>query len=155
LIGTVTECLEQLRGHGIDPASIPLNDRGEITDVEAARRLFEDQRRYERLNFPLRSTFYVPFSEDVLLGKGTPIQNHAGNKKLRQLVSDHIKLYDKSQRGEKKAIALGIIDTIRQRGGLFLKQDVSNWTRVNDDVARLKVTAAFRTYRQSQKLYDD
>ena len=144
-IGTVKECLEKLRGHGIDPASIPLNDKGEITDVEECRRLIEEQRRYERLNFPLRSTIHVPYSQDVLLGKGTPIQNHAGNKRLRQLISEHIKQYDKSQRGEKKALALEIVETIRQRGGLFLKQDGSAWSRVDDDVARLKVTAAFRT----------
>ena len=153
--GTVKECLEKLRGHGIDPASIPLNDNGEVTDVEECHRLIEEQRRYERLNFPLRSTIHVPFCEDVLLGKGTPIQNHTGNKRLRQLISEHIKQYDRSQRGEKKAIALDIIETIRQRGGFFLKQDGNTWSRVDDEVARLKVTAAFRTYRQSLKLYDD
>ena len=123
--------------------------------MKECRGLMEAQRRYERLNFPLRSTFFVPFSQDVLLGKGTPFQNHPGNKRLRQLIADHIKHYDKSQRGEKKDIALEIIGDIRQSGGLFLKQDGSKWTRVNDNVARLKVTAAFRTYRQSQKLCDD
>ena len=89
------------------------------------------------------------------MGKGTPIQNHTGNQRLRQLISEHIKQYDRSQRGEKKAIALDIIETIRQRGGFFLKQDGNTWSRVEDEVARLKVTAAFRTYRQSLKLYDD
>ena len=154
-IGTVKVCLEKLRGHGIDPTSIPLDEKGEITDVEECRRSIEEQRRYERLNFPLRSTIHVPFCEDVLLGKGTPIQNHTGNKRLRLLVAEHIKQYDKSQRGEKKTLALEIVETIRQRGGFFLKQDGSAWTRVDADVARLKVTAAFRTYRQSLKGYDD
>ena len=146
--------LEELRRHGIDPDSIPLGENGEITDLEEARQSMEAQRKYERLNFPLRSTFYVPFSADVLLGKGTPFQNHPGNKRLRQLISDHIKQYDKSRKGEKKAIARGIIDIIRQSGGLFLRQDGSIWTRVNDDVARLKATAAFRTYRQSLRVDD-
>ena len=115
----------------------------------------EEQRRRERLNFPLRSTVFVPASMDVLLGKGTPFQNHPGNIRLRELISDHIKHYDKAQRGEKKAIALGIIDAIRQSGGLFLKQDGGAWSRVTDEVARLKVTAAFRTFRHSLKLSDD
>ena len=126
-----------------------------MTDLEDAHRRLEARRRYERLNFPLRNTILVPFSQDVLYGKGTPFQNHPGNKRLRQLIADQIKQYDKSQRGEKKAIALGIIETIRQSGGLFLKQDGSKWTRVNNDAARLKVTAAFRTFRQARKKDED
>lgn len=63
---------------------------------------------------------------------------------------------DKAGKTEKKTIAMGIIDTIRQSGGLFLKQDGGKlWSRVNDDVARLKVTATFRSYRQSQRQTDN
>ena len=97
----------------------------------------------------------MPFSQDVLFGKGTPFQNHPGNMRFRELIADHIKQYDKSQKKEKKDIAFGIIDTIRQSGGLFLKQDGGLWTRVNDEVARLKVTAAFRTFRHSLRHCDD
>lgn len=137
--GTVQNCLEVLQGHGINPTCIPINDKGEMTDLVEERQRIEAQRRYERLNFPLRSSFYVPFSQDVLLGKGTPFQNFPG---------DQYKNYDKAQRAEKKVITMGIVDTIRQGGGLFLKQDGDKWIRVEDEVARLKVTAAFRTFRQ-------
>ena len=152
----MAQCLEELQGHGIDPASIPVDENGEISDLQEGRQKMEEQRRYERLTYPLRSTFYVPFCEDVLLGTGAPVQNHSGNKRLRELVSDHIRHYEKAQRGGKTAIAEGIIDIIRQRGGFFLKkQDGGEWSRVNNEVATLKVTAAFRTYRQKLKLYDD
>ena len=155
-LGSIQQCLEELRGVGIDPRSIPIDCNGDITDLEEARQRWEAQRRYERLNFPLRSTFYVPFSQDVLLGKGTPFQDHPGNKRFRELISDHIKQYDKAQRAQKKTIAMEIIDTIRQSGGLFLKQDVGgkHWSRVDDDAATLKVTATFRSYRRAVKRTD-
>lgn len=151
IVGSIQRCLEELQGHGIDPASIPLDEEGEINDVQHEIRKMEAQRRYERLSFPLRSTINVPFSHDVLLGKGTPFQFHPGNIRLRELIAEHFKQYDKAQRGEKKDIAAGIIETIRDRGGLFLKQDGAKWNLVDDEVARLKVTTAFRTFRHSLK----
>ena len=120
--------------------------------MKEERRRQEEQRRYERLNFPPRSTIHVPFSMDVLVGKGIPFQNHPGNIRLRELVSDHMKQYDKAGKLEKRTIAMEIIDRIKQSGGLFLKQDVGNqWSRVNDEAATLKVLATFRSYRQSQR----
>ena len=141
-----------MQGFGIDPSSIPINAECGLTDLKEARRLLDEQRRYERLNFPPRSTIYVPFSMDVLVGKGIPFQNHPGNIRLRELVSDHMKQYDKAGKLEKRTISMEIVDRIKQSGGLFLKQDVGKqWIRVNDDATRLKVTATFRSYRQSQR----
>jgi len=145
--GTVQECLQHLQGHGINPACIPVNEHGEISDhLEYCRRL-EQQRMIERLKYPLRHAIAVPSAQDVLLGKGSPFQNHAGNKSLRQLVFDRYKEYEKAQKGEKKSIAQEIVDAIRGNGGLFLKQDGKKWVRVNDEVSVLKVSAAFRTLR--------
>ena len=145
--GTVQECMNYLRRHGIDPDSIPINKEGEISDkLEYCRRM-EQQRAQERLNYPLRKSVGMASSRDVLLGKGTPYQNHPGNKNLRQIVSDRYKEWDGAQKGAKKAISEEVIDTIRGDGGLFLKQDDDKWIIVDNDVARLKVSAAFRTLR--------
>lgn len=138
---------QQLSGHGIDPACLPLTAKGEISDrLEDCRRL-EQQRQHERLNFPPRRNFDVPFCNDVLLGKGTPFQIHPGNKNLRFLVADRYKSYEKAQKGVKKVIAQEVIETIHNGGGLFLKQDGGTWIPVKNDVALLKVGAAFRTLR--------
>ncbi|CAJ1965029.1 unnamed protein product [Cylindrotheca closterium] len=146
--GTVQECLQHLRRHGIDPACIPVNEKGQSTDhLEYCLRL-EQQRKHERLNYPLRHSIGVPFPQDVLLGKGTPFQNHPGNSNLRQVVSDRYKEYEKAQKGLKKVIAKEIVDAIRGNGGLFLKQDGKKWIPVNGEVAVLKVSAAFRTLRR-------
>ncbi|CAJ1965263.1 unnamed protein product [Cylindrotheca closterium] len=145
--GTVQECLQHLRRHGIDPACIPVNEQGKSIDhLEYCRRL-EQERRHERLNYPLRHNIGVPFPQDVLLGKGTPFQNHPGNTNLRKVVVDRYKEYEKAQKGLKKVIAKEIVDAIRGNGGLFLKQDGKKWVPANDEVAVLKVSAAFRTLR--------
>ncbi|CAJ1965031.1 unnamed protein product [Cylindrotheca closterium] len=145
--GTVQECLQHLRRHGIDPACIPVNEQGETTDhLEYCLRL-EQQRKHERLNYPLRHSIGVPFPQDVLLGKGLPFQNHPGNTNFRQVVVDRYKEYEKAQKGLKRAIAKEIVDTIRGNGGLFLKQDGKKWVPANDEVSVLKVSAAFRTLR--------
>ncbi|CAJ1932934.1 unnamed protein product [Cylindrotheca closterium] len=145
--GTIPECLEELRGHGIDPSCIPVNAKGEITDLVKERQRIEQQRRQERLKYPTPSTIAVPFCEDVLLGKGTPFQIHHGNKKLRLFVADRFKKYERAQKGAKKAIAYEIIDAVRSNGGLFLKQDGNRWVPATDDVALLKVSALFRYLR--------
>lgn len=143
----VSECLEELRGHGIDPASLPINEDGELTDLTEDRRRLEAQRKYERLNFPPRSSIYVPFLLDVILGKGLPFQNHPGNKRLRDLVDANAKRYEKSAKGDKKKIAQEIFDSIRHSGGYFLKRDGNRWIPVDSDVAIVKISATFRTQK--------
>ncbi|CAJ1965087.1 unnamed protein product [Cylindrotheca closterium] len=146
--GTMHECLQHLRRHGIVPACIPVNEHGEITDHLEHCRQLEQQRKHERLKYPLRHSIAVPSPQDVLLGKGTPFQNHPGNKKLRQVVVDRYKEYEKAQKGFKRLIVKEIVDLIRGNGALFLKQDGKKWVPANDEVAMLKVSAAFRTLRR-------
>ncbi|CAJ1962879.1 unnamed protein product [Cylindrotheca closterium] len=145
--GSILECFEELRGHGIDPSCIPVNNKGEITDLVKDRKRIEQQRRNERLKYPTPSSIAVPFCEDVLLGKGTPFQIHHGNKKLQQFVADRFKKYERAQKGAKKAVAHEIVEAVRSNGGLFLKQDGNRWVPVTDDVALLKVGALFRYLR--------
>ncbi|CAJ1964761.1 unnamed protein product [Cylindrotheca closterium] len=145
--GTMQDCMQHLRRHGIDPACIPLNEHGEISDHLEHCNQLEQQRMHERLKYPMRHTIGVPAAHDVLLGKGTPFQNHWGNKNLRHMVLDRYKEYEKAKKGIKKAIACEIVDSIRGTGGLFLKQGEKEWVPVSDEVAMTKVSAGFRTLR--------
>ncbi|CAJ1968982.1 unnamed protein product [Cylindrotheca closterium] len=123
-----------------------------MTDHFEDTQRLQRQRRQERLKGPIRSTTSVPFCEDVLLGKGTPFQIHPGNKKLRKLVVDWQKEYEKARRGGKMVIAQECVAAIRSNGGLFLKQqDGKTWCVVDNDVAVTKVTALFRTPRRTQR----
>jgi hypothetical protein len=94
---------------------------------------------------------YVPTSCDVLFGKGTRIQNHVGNKKFRALIADCQKSYEKAKKGEKIILAQAIVDTLLESSGMFLKPDGDVWVPVDNDAARTKVSAAFRTLRMDQR----
>jgi hypothetical protein len=92
---------------------------------------------------------------DVLFGKGFPIRNHAGNKKFRGLVADYQKSYEKAKKGEKIILAQEVVDTVIQSSGMFLKPHGDIWLSVDNDAARTKVSAAFRTLRMDQRKTGD
>jgi hypothetical protein len=92
---------------------------------------------------------YVPMSRDVLFGKGTPVQNHVGNKKFRALIADCQKRYEKANNGEKTNLAQEIVDIVIQSTGMFLKPDGEIWFPVENNTARRKVSTAFRTLRMT------
>jgi hypothetical protein len=86
---------------------------------------------------------------DVLFGKGSRNQDHAGNKKFRALIADCLKSYEKAKKGEKLILAQAIVDTVIESSGMFLKPDGDVWIPVENDAARTKVSVAFRTMRRS------
>jgi hypothetical protein len=89
-------------------------------------------------------------SRDVLFGKGTPVENHVGNRKFRALdVADCQKRYEKAKKGEKTILAQEIVDTVNQSSGMFLKPEGDVWLPVENDAARRKVSNAFRTLRKT------
>jgi hypothetical protein len=88
---------------------------------------------------------------DVLFGKGTPIQNHVGNKNFRLLIADCQKRYEKAQKGEKITFAQEIVDTVIESAGMFLKPNGDVWVPVENDAAKTKVSAVFRTLRKGQR----
>jgi len=109
-------------------------------------------RSEERLNQPIRRNIGIPSKVDVLFGKGTPYRTHPGNVQLRAMVSERFKLYGKAEKGQKKQIVEDIIKTIQKQSGLFLRPDGDSWVCVENDAARQKVSASFRTLRN--KLVD-
>jgi hypothetical protein len=58
-------------------------------------------------------------------------------------------MYDSAGRGVKSKITSKIIQLVKESFGRFLKQEPNGvWTEVEDDVARLKASTAFRTWRR-------
>eukprot|EP00980_Cylindrotheca_fusiformis_P027555 scaffold21162_cov83-Cylindrotheca_fusiformis.AAC.1 len=156
--GTQMACFASLRGHGIDPGILPLTDGFGgtiIKNLESFHETLRTQRQRERKVGPMRSTIFVPSQEDVLFGKGTPIQIHPGNKRFRGLISEYQKRYEKAKKGEKIMLAQEIVETILESSGLFLKPDEDVWNVVDDDVARNKVSNAFRTLRMDQRKFGE
>eukprot|EP00980_Cylindrotheca_fusiformis_P009273 scaffold2026_cov78-Cylindrotheca_fusiformis.AAC.8 len=144
--GSPKECLASLQRYGIEPESISLEGGG-----EKFRRELVAQRIQERLNCPRRTTIHVPSQYDVLFGKGSPVQNHSGNRKFRELVSRHEEEYEKAKKGEKIGLAQKVVDAVYASSGMFLKPEGNIWLSVDNNVAREKVSTAFRTQRIAEK----
>mmetsp|Transcript_6894 Transcript_6894/g.14072 ORF Transcript_6894/g.14072 Transcript_6894/m.14072 type:complete len:413 (+) Transcript_6894:212-1450(+) len=61
--------------------------------------------------------------EDVLCGRGAEAFNHVGNKRFRKLIANAIGNYSQTaSRGQRSLLAQSILETIRNRGGKFLKK---------------------------------
>jgi hypothetical protein len=59
-------------------------------------------------------------------------------------------MYDNAERGMKTKITSKIIQLVKESFGRFLKQEPNGvWAEVEDDVARLKASTSFRTWRSN------
>lgn len=90
----------------------------------------------------------LPSNNDVLLGKGKPIQEFCGNQRLCARIDDHLGQYNMKSKSEKTALAADIVNKVRMSNGHFLSKESGIWTEVSDDVARDKVSHMFRHQRQ-------
>jgi hypothetical protein len=90
---------------------------------------------------------------DVLQGRGWKVQVHPGNLRFRNIIAERQEVYDKSLIYDKTVISKEIVQVIKESGGRFLRQDERHgWKLVDDKVARVKVSAAFRDRRKSNSI---
>ena len=90
----------------------------------------------------------VPGRHDILLGRGKASYLHMGNLRFRYWVESRVHLYDlATTKSEKKKMTREIVQLVKDSTGRFLKDDAAGWVEVEDDVARLKVSHAFRSLR--------
>ena len=143
-----------MQGHGVLPDLLPISEDGRITNVDEYCNYLGEVRRQERMQYPRRSRIFVPCSYDVLFGKGSSIQTFEGNKRMRQIVADRQKSYEKAEKGKKIGVAQEVVDMVLESSGMFLKQADDGgdyWLAVDNETARTKVSAAFRTLRIRSK----
>ena len=97
-----------------------------------------------------------PKPNDVLLGRGKPIQDHSGNIRLRKLVDFHRARYLKARREAKSNIAEEIVQSMKdgekgdgENACRFLRRfEEEYWIEVSDNIARDKVSHALRSKTQ-------
>lgn len=93
-----------------------------------------------------------PGQYDVISGRGKSTQNHPGNVRLRHWIDSSRTKYENAKLLEKTLIAERIVHTIKGLSGRFLKQDGDGgWVEVGDDLARDKISHAFRDQRRKHK----
>lgn len=94
------------------------------------------------------SGIVTPHENDVLSGRGKPVNSHPGNKRFRSYVRNQKELYNQAPKVEKPIFAKLIVITIRNLvpPGRFLKQDPSTglWSDIGDRKALDKTRQALR-----------
>jgi hypothetical protein len=144
LPGSHSTCAHNLQTFGIPANLFPIKEDGEFTNDENKEK-WEKRRKLERMVHKV-DRVGVPGRNDVLLGRGKGPYQYIGNITYRSLMERHFDTYNDSSNEDKKRITKDIVDTIKESSGRFLKDDGAGWEVVADDVARLKVSHAFRTY---------
>ena len=94
----------------------------------------------------------LPANNDILLGKGKPIQEFRGNQRLAMIVDDYEEQYHvESSKTDKTALASAIVKKIQATNGRFLSKESGIWIEVHDNLARDKVSHMFRHQRLKSK----
>jgi hypothetical protein len=88
-----------------------------------------------------------PLPNDILLGRGKPIQYRPANVRFRKMLDSHIEKYGKGENGGRAVFSTYITHLVKEEGGRFIKQqeDGGGWVEVDEATARAKVSQAFRT----------
>lgn len=89
----------------------------------------------------------VPGTYDILLGRGKPLQKHAGNLRYHHFIETYHGQYEIAQKLEKTNLSKLIVQKMKEAGGRFLKQNDCGWIEIDDDAARYKVSHTFRNHR--------
>lgn len=92
-----------------------------------------------------------PGPKDVILGRGRKTNNHAGNIRLRIMVEELIEVYKTKSKKEKKEITQRIVLAIQTNGRFLKESEMFGWVEVPDEVARIKVSHAFRDCNKLKK----
>lgn len=92
----------------------------------------------------------LPGRSDILVGKGKPIQQHAGNILMRSLVAKHLEEYQRLAKGTKIIACQKVLALVRESSGRFLRKDEEGWwVEIPDQIALEKIGKAFKTAQAS------
>jgi hypothetical protein len=144
-----------LQTFGIPSSCFPVTLGGKLITNDHGER-WEKRRKLERMESASNNNKVrvgAPGRHDVLLGRGKARYQHMGNLRFRYWVESRAKQYDlATSSSEKKQLTHEIVHLVKDSTGRFLKDDEAGLIEVEDDVARLKVSHAFRTLRGGIKL---
>ncbi|KAL3924666.1 MAG: hypothetical protein SGILL_000903 [Bacillariaceae sp.] len=132
-----------------------------IEDMNAAGRGVGNSNSSNHLSVPLQQQQHlikriiVPTNVDVLLGRGRPFQEHAGNMRCNFVVVAAMEEYEQVSRNDKTGVSRNVISKIKGYGGRFLKQNDGVWEEVDDAEALKKISHSFRTHRQLLKTHQE
>ena len=137
--------------YGIGKESLPVDDNGNIGNDWLLSYLKSRKQEEDEAEAKAKEIFSIqyPLSTDVLLGRGRPFQEFAGNIRLAEIIEEHREIYQQSKRKfDKTDISNRILKIIKTSNGRFLKKDDADegaWVEVSDEMARQKISHCFRS----------
>jgi hypothetical protein len=150
--GTDMECIYNLMTFGIPSDILPVQTSGELR-LEAHQDLIRRMRKQHESNDNV-PRIILPRTDDVLLGRGKPLQKHPGNIRYHHIIETYNEKYEKAMKLEKTSISKWLVEQIQEAGGRFLKLDDVSWVEIDDDAARYKVSHTFRNHRIAKRTAD-
>ena len=155
-VGTFTEIVYSLLSFGLPVDLIPYNENGTIKKTNLNRWIAKYIARDKEMtkNGGTFSGVDLPSRNDVLHGKGKPVQNHPGNTHLRTLVESSSDAYQAAEDSVDKMILIyKVLSEIKATSGRFLEKDDVGWWRESHDVdVEQKVRMLFqRTNRKMRR----
>jgi hypothetical protein len=145
LEGTPLEVFYALMTFGITRTLLPVGEDGNLI-VDHHNDWIATRMKQEKTD-TADIIIIVPGPKDVLMGRGKIIEENLGNLRLRHLIATHGEQYDNACKFEKTVAAQSIMGMIKDQGGRFLKKGPGGWREVSDEMARDKVSHAFRNKR--------
>ena len=104
-------------------------------------------------SWPLRGVKELG-NNDCLLGRGSGVNHHPGNKRYRQLIAENRATYNRLPRSDKGTLTVKIVKDWRAQDppGRFLKinEETQLWDDVGDEKARAKVSQSFISLREKR-----
>lgn len=151
-----------LQSYGIPRDSLPVDSDGNIrTDIQNAWLHKYCQPNSSDViskisSSPVEETIVEPSSNDILLGRGRAIQNHAGNISFREFLKEYEEDYERAQKFTKKKISTKLTHHILDSGFRFLRRSKGGgWVESDVKESEKKVAQLFRTLRKTKKSAPD
>lgn len=117
--------IRQYRG---TPLNLPASTNSTIHHLppappvgEFSKQIKQKKKKKKKIVLGCDGTLTELYVEDVLAGRGRPVNKFAGNLYYRQIILATVDTYEKANKQEKTQLAKSIVRKIKNRGGRFLK----------------------------------
>jgi len=154
--GSATECLYTLQTFGIQSNQVPISANSGKLKVGYFHKWIDIQRKRDeaaKTDTPFLG-IDCPQQRDVLFGRGWPKMHHPGNAFFRNMIESNIDSYNNAaSKRDKTVLSWSIVSELIGHGVRFLREEekCGCWVEVSNEVARQKVSVAFRDIRKAAK----
>jgi len=149
--GSIQKCQQEITAYGISSNFLPITNTGNIKNLNHLKWVTFRQAQETAIEHGIEfNGIYCPSVKDVLTGKGPHVSSNPANVAYRKIMEKRFLEHRDALTAERKTmISREIVDELVQSGGRFLVREKCWWASSDRDVAREKVSVAFRDMRKT------